>query len=222
MKIRRRPLTDTLLPTALTLLLAGCATGSGFQNAARPQPPEAPAADNIEEFDSVTAARENAVHHAEELALLEESLDAASQEEPPAAPHEQENDFPQLGGAADDDALEQAVLDSIVETSAKDDSGAAADDIWQRLRHGFGLPDRDHVGVTAHRDWYAKHQRYLDRTFDRAEPYLHHIVEQVEARGMPLELALLPVVESAFQPFAYSHGRAAGLWQFIPGTARRY
>lgn len=221
MKTRRRPLTDTLLPTALTLLLAGCATGSGFQNAARSQPPETAAADNIEEFDSVTAARENAVHHSEELALLEESLDAASQEEPPGTLPEQENGFLRLDAAADDDLLEQAVLDSIVETGTEDDS-AAATDIWQRLRHGFALPDRDHAGVVAHRDWYARHQDYLDRTFARAEPYFHHIVEQVEARGMPLELALLPVVESAFQPFAYSHGRAAGLWQFIPGTARRY
>ena len=71
------------------------------------------------------------------------------------------------------------------------------------------------------RDWYARNQTYLDRVFKRGDLYLFHIVEALEARGMPAELALLPVVESAFDPFAYSHGRAAGLWQIIPGTGKR-
>jgi membrane-bound lytic murein transglycosylase D len=75
--------------------------------------------------------------------------------------------------------------------------------------------------VTSERDWYARNQAYLDRVFTRGELYLFHIVEALEARGMPAELALLPVVESAFDPFAYSHGRAAGLWQIIPGTGKR-
>ena len=61
---------------------------------------------------------------------------------------------------------------------------------------------------------------YLDRVFDRGSRYLYHIVESLETSGLPLEIALLPLVESAFDPFAYSHGRASGLWQFIPGTAR--
>ena len=60
------------------------------------------------------------------------------------------------------------------------------------------------------------------RALKRSEKYLHHIVEEIEAKGMPFEVALLPIVESAFDPFAYSHGRAAGLWQFIPGTGRMY
>ena len=66
------------------------------------------------------------------------------------------------------------------------------------------------------------HPEYLDRTFKRGERYLYHIVNEIEARKMPLELALLPVVESAFNPVAYSRARASGLWQFIPGTGRRY
>ena len=70
--------------------------------------------------------------------------------------------------------------------------------------------------------WFGSHQAYLDRVAERAQPYLHYIVDQVQQRGMPSEIALLPVVESAFQPYAYSSGRAAGIWQFIPGTGRRY
>lgn len=99
---------------------------------------------------------------------------------------------------------------------------AAMTDIWVRIRNGFGLPDYDHPGVGPDLNWYQNNPEYLKRTFDRARPYLHYIVEEVESRNMPLEIALLPVVESAFQPFAYSHGRAAGIWQFIPGTGSLY
>ncbi len=95
-------------------------------------------------------------------------------------------------------------------------------DLWERIRNGFRLPGREHKRVLREQGWFQKHQDYLDRVAQRAEPILFHIVEQVESRGMPLEIALLPVVESAFQPFAYSHGRAAGIWQFIPSTGRLY
>ncbi|MGE0080420.1 MAG: LysM peptidoglycan-binding domain-containing protein [Thiohalomonadaceae bacterium] len=95
-------------------------------------------------------------------------------------------------------------------------------DIWERIRRGMTLEGRDHPGIARDLEWFARHQAYLDRVADRAQPYMHLIVEEVEKRGMPSELALLPVVESAFQPFAYSHGRAAGIWQFVPGTGRRF
>ncbi len=97
------------------------------------------------------------------------------------------------------------------------------EDLWQRIRDGFQL---DHAvaqsRVQSELAWFVRHPDYLDRVATRATRHLHYIVEAVEARGMPLEIALLPIVESAFDPFAYSHGRAAGLWQFIPGTARRF
>jgi membrane-bound lytic murein transglycosylase D len=80
----------------------------------------------------------------------------------------------------------------------------------------------DHPRVSRELEWFKNHQEYLVRLQDRAQPYLFHIVEEVERRNMPMELVLLPAVESAFQPFAYSHGRAAGLWQFIPATGKRY
>ena len=93
------------------------------------------------------------------------------------------------------------------------------DDLWIRLRAGYGLDlsvENDRIRVQ--RDWYARHPQYFTRVTTRSERYLHYIIEQAEARNMPLELALLPIVESAFDPFAYSHGRAAGPWQFIPST----
>ncbi|GAB4299440.1 MAG: LysM peptidoglycan-binding domain-containing protein [Thiohalomonadaceae bacterium] len=95
-------------------------------------------------------------------------------------------------------------------------------DIWERIRDGMTLPDHEHAGVRADLEWYASHQGYLDRVVTRATPYLYLVVEAIEERNLPTELVLLPVVESAYQPFAYSHGRAAGLWQFIPGTGRRF
>lgn len=95
-------------------------------------------------------------------------------------------------------------------------------DLWQRMRARFVLDGYDHARVSPHLEWYARHPSYIDRVSERAEPFLHLIVEEVERRDMPGEIALLPVVESAFQPFAYSHGRAAGIWQFIPGTGRQY
>jgi membrane-bound lytic murein transglycosylase D len=94
-------------------------------------------------------------------------------------------------------------------------------ELFERLTSRFNWEIAADATVTRERDWYARNQNYLDRVFTRGEPYMFHIVEALEARGMPAELALLPVVESAFDPFAYSHGRAAGLWQIIPGTGKR-
>jgi membrane-bound lytic murein transglycosylase D len=98
----------------------------------------------------------------------------------------------------------------------------AVGDLFERIRSGFVIEDVDHDAIDREERWFASHPSYLDRTFKRGERYLYHIVKQIEARKMPLELALLPVVESAFNPVAYSRARASGLWQFIPGTGRRY
>lgn len=98
----------------------------------------------------------------------------------------------------------------------------APSDLFERIRDGFALEDVDDPSIDREQSWFARHPAYLDRTFKRGERYLYHIVNEIEARKMPLELALLPVVESAFNPVAYSRARASGLWQFIPGTGRRY
>jgi membrane-bound lytic murein transglycosylase D len=95
-------------------------------------------------------------------------------------------------------------------------------DLFARIRGGFVLPDPDAAAIDRQLNWYASNPEYLQRAFGRADMYLYYIVTQLEARHMPLELALLPVIESAFQPYAYSRARAAGLWQFIPGTGSRF
>lgn len=95
-------------------------------------------------------------------------------------------------------------------------------DLFERIRKGYTISDIDHPAVDVEVRWFVNHPDYLDRTFKRGERYLHFIVGELEARNMPLELALLPVVESAFSPVAYSRARASGLWQFIAETGRRY
>jgi len=96
-------------------------------------------------------------------------------------------------------------------------------DLFDRIRAGFRLEDpADSRAVDRELQWYASNPDYLQRAFGRADLYLYHIVTELERRGMPLELALLPVVESAFEPYAYSRARASGLWQFIPDTGSKY
>ena len=98
-----------------------------------------------------------------------------------------------------------------------------ANSLWPQLISKFGLDlDAENPRIKAQRDWYAKHPSYINRVLRRSQPYIHHIYTEASARGIPAELVLLPIVESAFDPFAYSHGRAAGLWQFIPGTAKMF
>jgi membrane-bound lytic murein transglycosylase D len=95
-------------------------------------------------------------------------------------------------------------------------------DLFVRLRGGFKLEDVDQGAIDREQNWFANNPDYLDRVWGRAGMYLHYIVGELNQRSMPLELALLPVVESAFEPYAYSRARASGLWQFIPGTGSLY
>ncbi|MBF7073100.1 LysM peptidoglycan-binding domain-containing protein [Glaciecola sp. MH2013] len=95
-------------------------------------------------------------------------------------------------------------------------------DVWERVRQNLAFDVPNQKRVNSQRDWYLKHPAYMKRVSKRAEPFLHYIVEELEKANMPAELALLPIVESAFDPFAYSHGRAAGMWQFIPSTGKNY
>jgi membrane-bound lytic murein transglycosylase D len=102
------------------------------------------------------------------------------------------------------------------------DRTAPVDDVWQRIRNGFAVPDLDNALVREKTIYYAARPEYMQRIVDRSRLYLYHIVEEIEKRGMPTELALLPMVESAFNPMAYSRAHASGLWQFIPGTGKRF
>ena len=115
-----------------------------------------------------------------------------------------------LGGTGNEPIVEQVDLTS------------APDDLWERLRRGFSMPDLDSPLVEDRENWYADKAAYVERMVERSKPYLYHIVEELDKRGMPTELALLPMVESAYNPTAYSPAHASGLWQFIPSTGRQY
>ena len=95
-------------------------------------------------------------------------------------------------------------------------------DLLDRIRDGYALPGVAQYAVDREVELYRKNPDFLDRTFKRGARYLYYIVQELERRQLPLELALLPVVESAFNPVAYSRSRASGLWQFIPSSGKHY
>jgi membrane-bound lytic murein transglycosylase D len=95
-------------------------------------------------------------------------------------------------------------------------------DLWTRIRQGFMLDDLDTPLVRNAEDWYQARPEYVARMIERSRRYLYYIVVEVEKRDMPMEIALLPMIESAYNPMAYSRSRASGLWQFIPSTGKLY
>jgi membrane-bound lytic murein transglycosylase D len=95
-------------------------------------------------------------------------------------------------------------------------------DLWERMRAGFTLNEIDSQLVARHEAWYLNRPEYVQRMIERSHRYLYFIVEELEKRNMPTEIALLPMIESAYNPQAYSRARASGIWQFIPSTGRRY
>jgi membrane-bound lytic murein transglycosylase D len=99
---------------------------------------------------------------------------------------------------------------------------AAQIDLWQRLRNGFGIADLDDDFVRKREYFYARQPEYMQRMAGRGSRYLFHIVEEVQKRNLPTELALLPFIESAFNPEAMSSARASGMWQFMPATGRHF
>ncbi len=96
------------------------------------------------------------------------------------------------------------------------------EDLWRRISMQFSIEVPDHKAIEQHRKWFIKHPQHLEKVAKRATPFLYLITEKVEERGFPLELALLPIVESSFDVRAYSHGNASGLWQFLSGTGKIY
>ncbi len=95
-------------------------------------------------------------------------------------------------------------------------------DLWDRIRRGFAMPDLQHELVQDREQWYANRPDYMQRMTERSRKYLFHIVEELERRNMPTELALLPYIESAFNPQAVSSAKAAGMWQFMPATGNYF
>ena len=126
-------------------------------------------------------------------------------------------------------ALLAPLARSVVNVEVQDQDIANVDvtqnrtnDLWQRMRAGFAMPDLTNTAAQEKTAWYAARGEYVKRSFERAKPFLFHIVEELEKRGMPTELALLPLVESAYNPKAVSPAQAAGMWQFIPSTGKQY
>jgi membrane-bound lytic murein transglycosylase D len=229
---KTKPVVRTfLLQVSLCMLLTGCAisqpkpvvqntpaaapiTAQAPASAIAPKPKFTPSQDVIglveppepppfEEFPSILDARNSTVSFNDVITSLDNNV----------------TDSDELFVEPDSDTS------AVDDTETIDNTTIATTDeslIWDRLRRGFRLQDKDHPRVEPDLNWYASRPDYLDRTFKRAQPYLFYIVEQIEKRGIPTEIALLPVVESAFQPFAYSQSNAAGIWQFISGTARQY
>lgn len=95
-------------------------------------------------------------------------------------------------------------------------------DLWYRIRKGYAIPNLNNPLVATQTTWYSSRPEYLQRISQRASRYLFHVVQELEKRKMPTEIALLPFIESAFNPQAFSSAKAAGMWQFIPSTGRDY
>jgi len=186
---------------AAALLLAACATPPGADTAGEPSAdmararrgPDSPVLGFREDPDE---ARKAASAQA-----LAKPLDATR--------------LPPFEGKHEDLASARQAL-------ARVDRTVRQDDVWQRIRDGFAMPDLAGSLVAEKTAWYVARPEYLRRVFERSRRYLYHIVEEIEKRGLPTELALLPMVESSFNPMAYSRAHASGLWQFIPGTGKRY
>jgi membrane-bound lytic murein transglycosylase D len=151
--------------------------------------------------------------------------------EPPAAPQTSRDDS-DLPAAAPTDAQAPASAEAGEAPAVNAPAQAFAptlmdltlrpSSLWQRIRNGFGLPDMSSPLVREQEEWFAKRPDYISRVVSRSSRYLYYIVEQIEKRGMPSEIALLPIIESAYNPVAYSRAHASGIWQFIPSTGKRY
>ena len=123
------------------------------------------------------------------------------------------------------DLLEDPVQDLLADMEATHESSAedvTNSDLWARIKDGYELPDVQSPHTSTHEDWYASRPDYIKRMVERSQRYLYYIVEEVQKRGMPTEIALLPMIESAFNPQAYSRSKAAGIWQFVPATGKHF
>lgn len=188
-----------LLAPALLLALVGCASL-----------PSEPAGSSGDSSSAPAAAPVAAVPAPVAVPASAATLAAT----PPIAPKA-------AASAADPDAPPSTTPERIAATTEEEDTAQRAD-LWARVRQGFAMPELDNELVRKWEQYYAGKPDYVGRMTERGARYLFHIVEEVEKRGMPSELALLPFVESAFNPQAVSSARASGMWQFMPGTGRDF
>ncbi len=113
-------------------------------------------------------------------------------------------------------------LQGLVENLNTDESENAEEDLWARIKDGYAMPDIESEYTSSHESWYATRPDYVKRMVERSQKYLYYIVQEVEKRGMPSEIALLPMIESAYNPQANSRSRASGIWQFVPATGKDF
>jgi membrane-bound lytic murein transglycosylase D len=182
---------------ALALWLGGCATA--------PEVPTAPVAAVAPVVDAVPAPAAAASAPALPVASAVALVIAQTEMRAEAGP-----------------AAEAPIDDLRPETRVDLDDRSARIDLWARVRGGFAMPELDGALVRKWERYYAERPDYVQRMTERGGRYLFHIMEEVERRGLPTELALLPFIESAFNPEAMSHARASGMWQFMPATGRHF
>ncbi|MCB5184442.1 LysM peptidoglycan-binding domain-containing protein [Methylobacillus gramineus] len=121
------------------------------------------------------------------------------------------------------DAVAHYLPDSIaIGNRPANDPELVAFDLWHRIKDGYGMQELQSPYTSTHEAWYSSRPDYMKRMVDRSQRYLYHIVEEVQKRGMPTEIALLPMIESAFNPQALSRSSASGIWQFIPSTGKNF
>ena len=118
------------------------------------------------------------------------------------------------------DALDTKIND--LDATQSNNVTVINEDLWQRIKDGYAMPDSTSELITKHENWYSSRPDYMKRMVERSQKYLFHIVEEVEKRGMPTEIALLPMIESAYNPQANSTSNASGIWQFIPSTGKHF
>ena len=200
-----------------SLAMAGCATAPTDRQTPAPQP------DVVQATAPASAGAAAAVPAAPPAPSSRAAANARALPVPASDAQNVEADLAAQDEGADGDNGIGA--DALAGTNSHTVAGLTPEqypDVFDRMRAGFKLDDIDSPRIDQQLAFYANNPAYLERVFGRAGVYLHHIVQEIEARGMPLELALLPVVESAFEPYAQSWVRANGLWQFMPGTGERF
>lgn len=150
------------------------------------------------------------------------SAGAPTGEGPAEATSDSSAFFPSdVSRAAGSIALKHATV-PVINVAKGYDLTTTSASLWKRIRSGFAMPDCASPLVIEQMAYYLNRPDYVKRMMDRSRRYLYHVVEEVEKRGMPTEIALLPMAESAYNPTAYSRARASGIWQFMPGTGRDF
>ncbi len=125
-------------------------------------------------------------------------------------------------GEAFDTKLSEPLVQPPATQSSDNDVHIERDDLWQRIKNGYAMPESTSPLTRNHEQWYSARPDYVKRMVERSQRYLFHVVEEVEKRGMPTEIALLPMIESAYNPNAYSTSHASGIWQFVPSTGKYF